>query len=66
MQDRDGPGPRPGEGYRDARDLQAGGWRSETTAAGYTARESADRGAVARFYEQEAGQEAPLGSLPRE
>ena len=36
--------------------MQAGGWRSETTVARYTARESAARGAVARFYEQEAGQ----------
>ncbi len=34
--------------------MQAGGWRSETTVARYTARESAARGAVARFYEQEA------------
>ena len=33
--------------------MQAGGWRSETTVARYTARESAARGAVARFYEQE-------------
>ena len=36
--------------------MQAGGWRSETTVARYTAREQASRGAVARFYEQEAGQ----------
>jgi len=36
--------------------MQAGGWRSETTVARYTARESAARGAVARFYEQEAEQ----------
>ena len=36
--------------------MQAGGWRSETTVARYTARETAARGAVARFYEQEAGQ----------
>ncbi len=34
--------------------MQAGGWRSETTVARYTARETAARGAVARFYEQEA------------
>ena len=39
--------------------MQAGGWRSETTVARYTAREAAAReaaarGAVARFYEQEA------------
>ena len=33
--------------------MQAGGWRSETTVARYTARETAARGAVARFYEQE-------------
>ncbi len=33
--------------------MQAGGWRSETTVARYTARESAARGAVARFYEQQ-------------
>ena len=33
--------------------MQAGGWRSETTVARYTAREAATRGAVARFYEQE-------------
>ena len=33
--------------------MQAGGWRSETTVARYTAHESAARGAVARFYEQE-------------
>ena len=33
--------------------MQAGGWRSETTVARYTARETASRGAVARFYEQE-------------
>ena len=37
--------------------MQAGGWRSETTVARYTARESAARGAVARFYEQESGQQ---------
>ena len=36
--------------------MQAGGWRSETTVARYTAREAAVRGAVARFYEQEASQ----------
>ena len=36
--------------------MQAGGWRSETTVARYTARENAARGAVARFYEQEAEQ----------
>ena len=36
--------------------MQAGGWRSETTVARYTARESAARGAVARFYEQETEQ----------
>ena len=36
--------------------MQAGGWRSETTVARYTARKSATRGAVARFYEQEAEQ----------
>ena len=35
--------------------MQAGGWRSETTVARYTAREAAARNAVARFYEQEAG-----------
>ena len=35
--------------------MQAGGWRSETTVARYTARETAARNAVARFYEQEAG-----------
>ena len=35
--------------------MQAGGWRSETTVARYTARETASRGAVARFYEQEGG-----------
>ena len=34
--------------------MQAGGWRSETTVARYTSRETAARGAVARFYEQEA------------
>ena len=34
--------------------MQAGGWRSETTVARYTARESAARNAVARFYEQQA------------
>ena len=33
--------------------MQAGGWRSETTVARYTAREAAARGAVARFYEQQ-------------
>ena len=33
--------------------MQAGGWRSESTVARYTARETAARGAVARFYEQE-------------
>ena len=33
--------------------MQAGGWRSETTVARYTAREAATRGAVACFYEQE-------------
>ena len=33
--------------------MQAGGWKSETTVARYTARETAARGAVARFYEQE-------------
>ena len=32
--------------------MQAGGWRSETTVARYTAREIAARGAVARFYAQ--------------
>ena len=32
--------------------MQAGGWRSETTVARYTARENAARGAVARFYAQ--------------
>ena len=32
--------------------MQAGGWRSETTVARYTAREPATRGAVACFYEQ--------------
>ena len=32
--------------------MQAGGWRSESTVASYTARESAARGAVARFYAQ--------------
>ena len=36
--------------------MQAGGWKSETTVARYTAREAADRGAVARFYEQEGEQ----------
>ena len=36
--------------------MQAVGWRSETTVARYTAREIATRGAVARFYEQEAEQ----------
>ena len=36
--------------------MQAGGWKSETTVARYTAREAADRGAVARFYEQQAEQ----------
>ena len=36
--------------------MQAGGWRSETTVARYTARETAARGAVARFYEQEGEQ----------
>ena len=35
--------------------MQAGGWRSETTVARYTAREAATRGAVARFYEQQGG-----------
>ena len=35
--------------------MQAGGWRSETTVARYTARETAARNAVARFYEQETG-----------
>ena len=35
--------------------MQAGGWKSETTVARYTARETAARGAVARFYEQEGG-----------
>ena len=35
--------------------MQAGGWRSETTVARYTARETAARNAVVRFYEQEAG-----------
>ena len=35
--------------------MQAGGWRSETTVARYTAREAAARGAVARYYEQEGG-----------
>ena len=35
--------------------MQAGSWRSETTVARYTARETAARNAVARFYEQEAG-----------
>ncbi len=34
--------------------MQAGSWRSETTVARYTTRETAARGAVARFYEQEA------------
>ena len=34
--------------------MQAGGWRSETTVARYTARETTTRNAVARFYEQEA------------
>ena len=37
--------------------MQAGGWRSETTVARYTARETASRGAVARFYAQEGGAE---------
>ena len=32
--------------------MQAGGWRSESTVARYTARENAARGAVARFYAQ--------------
>ena len=32
--------------------MQAGGWRSETTVAKYTARENAASGAVARFYAQ--------------
>ena len=36
--------------------LRSGGWRSETTVARYTARESAACGVVARFYEQEAEQ----------
>ena len=36
--------------------MQAGGWKSETTVARYTAREAAARGGVARFYEQEAEQ----------
>ena len=40
--------------------MQAGGWRSETTVARYTAREIAARGAVARFYEQEADCTPPL------
>ena len=35
--------------------MQAGGWRSETTVARYTARETAARNAVARFYDLEAG-----------
>ena len=34
--------------------MQAGGWRSESTVASYTARENAARGAVARFYAQKA------------
>ena len=33
--------------------MQARGWRSETTVARYTTRETAARGAVARFYEQD-------------
>ena len=36
--------------------MQAGSWKSETTVAWYTARETAARGAVARFYEQEGEQ----------
>ena len=42
--------------------MQAGGWRSETTVARYTARETAARGTVARFYEQEG--EAATGQGP--
>ena len=40
------------------------GWKLEIgdDVARYTARESAARGAVARFYEQEAGQEAPVAA----
>ena len=37
--------------------MQAGGWRSETTVARYTARENAARGAVARFYAQKDEEE---------
>ena len=44
--------------------MQAGGWRSETTVARYTARETAARGAVARFYEQE-GEAATGKALTR-
>ena len=33
--------------------MRAGGWRSETTVAWYTASETAARGAVGRFYEQQ-------------
>ena len=40
------------EGIEMAAIMQAGGWRSETTVAKYTARENAARGAVARFYAQ--------------
>ena len=36
--------------------MRAGGWRSETTVARNTARETATRGAVARLCEQEAEQ----------
>ena len=36
--------------------MQAGGWKSETTVARYTAREAADRSAVARLYEREGEQ----------
>ena len=71
MPDRNGAGPRPREGDRDARHhagrrQEAGGRRSETTVARYTARETAACGAVARFYEQEGSGRAVAAEPPRE